>query len=159
MYDHLVPNLAVDLRVAGESAQADGLLASDDALLAEKLRQSPDASRPARFLAQLRAAQGRDDEAAKALAAAVNGGWLPDRMFYATDIAEEPCFARLVKRPDFQAIRARILARIEEERRKVPLALLHPDLSGPIKGCRVARRSTQRRSGPCPWAMRRRRPP
>jgi hypothetical protein len=42
----------------------------------------------------------------------------------ATDIAQEPCFARLVNRADFQAVRRRILARIEEERRKVPLALL-----------------------------------
>jgi hypothetical protein len=45
-------------------------------------------------------------------------------MFNAIDIADEPCFARLVSRPDFQAIRHRILARIEQERRKVPLDLL-----------------------------------
>jgi hypothetical protein len=37
--------------------------------------------------------------------------------FYATDIADEPCFAHVVNRPEFQAIRSPILALIEEARR------------------------------------------
>jgi hypothetical protein len=76
------------------------------------------------MLAQFRAAAGRDDEAIKLLAKAVDAGWLPDGRFSATDIADEPCFARLVSRPDFQAVRQRIFTRIQEERRKVPLQLL-----------------------------------
>jgi hypothetical protein len=51
------------------------------------------------------------------LGQAVAGGWLPDRAYYAADIAEEPCFARLMGRADFQAVRRRIFARYEEERR------------------------------------------
>jgi hypothetical protein len=55
---------------------------------------------------------------------AVAAGWLPDRQFFATDIADEPCFARLRDEPRFAEIRQAILARIDAERRKVKPELL-----------------------------------
>jgi len=54
----------------------------------------------------------------------VAGGWLPDRRYYAVDIGDEPAFSRLVNRADFQATRRFILAKIDQERRKVPATLL-----------------------------------
>ena len=132
-YLMLVPNVAANLRMGGEDAQADQLLVNADSLLASKLHEAPaDDAGLHVYLAQLRAVQGRDDEAVRALAIAVTG-WLPDRRFYAIDIADEPCFSRLVNRRDFQAIRQQILARIEEERRKVPLDLLRQAYPRPMK--------------------------
>jgi len=124
IYLTLVPNVAANLRAAGAGEEADRLLASAASTLSSKLHSTPADAGLHVYLAQIRAAQGRDDEVVPALTTAVNGGWLPDRMFFAIDIADEPCFARLVNRPDFQALRQRILARIEQERRKVPLDLL-----------------------------------
>jgi hypothetical protein len=49
------------------------------------------------------------------------------------DIADEPAFAALLNRPDFQALRHRIFARIDEERRKVPLNLLASAYPVPAK--------------------------
>ena len=117
------PNLATNLRAAGEAAQSDGILADDEELVASKLRMAPDDPSFQLNLAQLRAAQGRDGEALDSLGKAVAGGWLPDREFFATDIADEPCFAHLKGQPRFEAARQSILARIAAERRKV-----RPDL-------------------------------
>ena len=125
LYLTYVPNTAVNLRAGGQAEQAEQLLASADSLLASKMRDQPKDTSLRVYLAQLRAAQGRDEEVVPSLSIAFSDGWLPDRMLFASDISDEPCFAHLVNRPDFRAIRQRILARIEEERRKVPLNLLH----------------------------------
>ena len=122
-YMSFAPNVAVNLRAAGENAQSDGILADDEELVASKLRMAPDDPSFQLNLAQLRAAQGRDGEALDSLGKAVAGGWLPDREFFATDIADEPCFAHLKGQPRFEAARQSILARIAAERRKV-----RPDL-------------------------------
>jgi len=129
----IAPTVAVVLRAGGEDAQAQTILRHTDSMLADWLHNGP--ARPDLLwrLAYFRAAEGRDDEAVALLGRAVAGGALPDRQYYAIDIAEEPCFARLVNRADFQAVRSRILARIEEERRKVPLALLAQAYPNPIK--------------------------
>lgn len=118
------PTLAANLRAAGRSEEADKILAHVDELAARESRNGPLNVADAAILAYVRGAQGRDGEAIKLLGHAVAQGWLPDRMYEATDIADEPCFAGLVKRPDFLAIRQRIFERIEKERRKVPLDLL-----------------------------------
>ncbi len=121
----LAPTIAVNLRAAGDLASAQAILARADALIAGWLRNGPATGELMSQLAFLRAAEGNDDEAIKWLKQAVDRGGLPDRRFNAIDIADEPAFAHLVNRADFQALRQRILARIEEERRKVPLDLLH----------------------------------
>ncbi|HEY4070120.1 MAG TPA: TIR domain-containing protein [Sphingomicrobium sp.] len=118
------PTLAVNLRVSGRGEEADTILRHAEQLLQANLKNGPATVIDLATLSYLRAAEGRDDEAVGLLSKAVAEGWLPDRMFTASDIADEPCFARLVNRPDFQAVRRRILVRLEEERRKVPLALL-----------------------------------
>jgi TolB-like protein/tetratricopeptide (TPR) repeat protein len=118
------PTVAAILRIAGRAEEADKILARVDQLIAPGLKNGAPNVADLSALAYVRGAQGRDGEAVKFLGQAVAQGWLPDRRFQAIDIADEPCFAQLVNRPDFQAIRQRIFARIEEERRKVPLNLL-----------------------------------
>lgn len=116
--------LAVDLRAAGRNEDADVILRHAEQMMQANTKNGPPNTRELAVLARLRGAEGRNDEAMELLNKAVDQGWLPDRMFTAIDIADEPSFAALVNRPEFRAVRSRILARIEEERRKVPLDLL-----------------------------------
>jgi TolB-like protein/tetratricopeptide (TPR) repeat protein len=129
----IAPTVATDLRAGGLDADADAILQATEPTVLRYFKNGPPEKD---FLAQLayyRAADGRDDEAVELLRKAVAGNWLPDRDGSAVDIAQEPCFARLVNRPDFQAVRGRILSRIEDERRKVPLALLARTYPPPAK--------------------------
>ena len=57
------------------------------------------------LLSQYRAIDGRNDEAVSMLSRAVAAGWLPDGTFQASDIAQEPSYATLLNRADFQAVR------------------------------------------------------
>jgi TolB-like protein len=113
----VAPNAAINLRAGGLTKDADAILQKAEAIIEPQVRNGPVSNELLVWLAQLRAAEGRDDEAMARLGQAVAGGWLPDRAYYAADIAEEPCFARLMGRADFQAVRRRIFARYEEERR------------------------------------------
>lgn len=116
LFRAFAPNVAVLLRAAGRTKEAEQILDRDEQLISGFLNNGP----PDDYyvdLAQLRAAQGRDDGVVPLLDKALAAGWLPDRQFTAIDIAQEPCFAGLVGRADFQRLRQRILARIEEERR------------------------------------------
>ena len=132
----IAPVLAADLRASGDSADADALLQNVQAFLLRQLRNGPAEPGLLADLAAVRAAQGRGDEAIGLLGRAVAGGWLPDRTYRATDLNDEPFYAALVNRPDFQAVRQRILARIADERRKVPLPLLAQAF--PVKRQQVA---------------------
>jgi len=120
----IAPVLAADLRAAGDSAQADALLQKVEPMLMTRLRNGPAEPDLLADLAAVRAAEGRNEEAVNLLRRAVAAGWLPDGAYRSVDLDDEPFYVRLVNQPEFQAIRQRILARIEEERRKVPLALL-----------------------------------
>jgi TolB-like protein len=124
LFTQIAPTVAAVLREAGKRQDADALIQREEAVVAQWLRNGPATPDLLASLAQYRALDAKDDEAVTLLNRAVAAGWLPDRSFYAIDIADEPCFERLVSRADFQRIRRRILARIEEERHKVPLALL-----------------------------------
>ena len=119
----IAPTLAVVLRAGGEP-QGDEILRRTEPILRTWLRNGPADRNLLAQLAFFRAAEGFDDDAVSLLARADAKGWLPDNQYFATDIADEPCFARLLNRSDFQAIRGRILARVAAERRKVPLDLL-----------------------------------
>ena len=119
-----VPTLAANLRAAGDNAEAEELLQKGEAILQRLLKNGPPTPDLLARLAPYRALEGREAEAVALLSRAVDGGGLPDDGYSAIDIADEPSFAQLVNRPDFQALRRRILTRIAEERRKVPLALL-----------------------------------
>ena len=130
------PTAAVVLREGGEAAASESILRRVDSMIGDWLHNGPAHPEILWKLAYVRAAEGHDDEAIPLLRRAVAGGALPDRKFYAVDIVDEPCFARLVNRPDFQAVRQRILARIAEERRKVPLSLLAE--AYPVKPAKAA---------------------
>jgi tetratricopeptide (TPR) repeat protein len=123
-FTQMAPTIAVDLRDAGDAASAQTILSRADSMISGLLGKGPATRDLSLQMAFIRGAEGNDDEAMSLLSRAVAQGWLPDRSFYAIDIADEPAFARLVKRPDFQAVRRHILGRIEEERRKVPQQLL-----------------------------------
>ena len=118
------PNAAVNLRAAGETALAQEVIDKDETVIAPLLRNGPANRQLAYNLAQLRAAEGREDEAMALLRRAIDQHWLPDRTHFAIDIADEPAFASLVKRADFQAIRRQIIAHIEDERRQITPAML-----------------------------------
>jgi hypothetical protein len=112
------------LRRAGENVLAQQVIDKEESIIAPLLRNGPADRELAWNLAQLRAVEGRDDEAMSLLGRAIDQGWLPDRIWFAIDIAEEPAFANLVKRSDFQAIRRRIIAHIEDQRRQITPAML-----------------------------------
>jgi hypothetical protein len=118
------PNAAVNLRLAGEDALAQQVIDKDESVIAPLLRNGPANRQLAYNLAQLRAAEGRDDEAMALLRRAISQHWLPDRTNFAVDIADEPSFANLVKRADFQTLRREVIAHIDNERRQITPAML-----------------------------------
>ena len=118
------PDVAAMLREAGENALAQQIVDKDEAVIAPLIRAGPANWQLAWRVAQLRAVEGRDDEAVSMARRAVDTGWLPTGGFFSRDIAEEPCFSRLTNRPDFQQLRARVLNRIQQERRQVTPAML-----------------------------------
>jgi len=118
------PNVAALLRAGGENALAQQIIEKDEALIAPLLRNGPANWQMAWRVGQLRAVEGRDSEAMAMLRRAVNTGFLPTGGYFSRDIVEEPSFARLVKRADFQAIRAQILNHIAGERRQITPAML-----------------------------------
>jgi TolB-like protein len=120
----VAPTIAAVLRQAGRNGDADALASKGEATVARWLQNGPADPSLLASLAEYRAFDGNDGEAVSLLGRAVAKGWIPDRGYVATDIAEEPCFERLVNRPDFQAVRRRIFARIDEERAQVPLGQL-----------------------------------
>jgi TolB-like protein len=120
----LAPNVAANLRAAGENALAQQIIDKDEATIAPLLRNGPANRELGWRLAQLRAVEGRDDEAMTALRRVIDQDWLPDGIYFASDIAEQPCFARLRTRADFQAIRMQILNHLEQQRRQITPRML-----------------------------------
>jgi len=127
------PSLAANLRAAGRDSESNAILHHAEELLQPRFSNGLRNPGDLGLLARIRGAEGRDDDAVSLLRQATLGGDLPDRRFQASDIADEPCFARLVNRADFQAIRKSILARIDQERRKVSLVLLARSHLQPIR--------------------------
>ena len=117
----MAPTVAANLRAAGDGAEADALLRRTEPIILGYLRNGPPNPYLLANAAFFRAADGKGDQAMSLLARAVAVGWLPDAV---VDIAQEPCFLPFVNRPDFQAVRQKILARIADERRKITPILL-----------------------------------
>lgn len=117
----IAPAVAANLRAAGDGAEADAILRRVEPTVIAYFRNGPDQVDWLHTLATYRAADGRGDEAVGLLSRAVAGGWLPGEP---VDISQEPEFAPLVNRADFQMVRKRILTRLEEERRKVSAVAL-----------------------------------
>lgn len=123
-YFRIAPNAVANLQSGGEGRQADAIAQIQESMIEPLLRNGAPDRLVLVALAQLRATQERGDDAVRALSSAVRGGWLPDRVYYAADIAEEPSFRGLRHRSDFQAVRKDILARIAQERRQITLQML-----------------------------------
>jgi len=125
----VAPNAAANLRSAAMASDAAAIVQQDESIIEPLLRNGPADKALLVDLAQLRGAEGRDNEAVALLGRAVARGWLPDGAHYSADIADEPCFARLTNRADFQALRRKLFARLDGERRAAgPVEqLLQPD--------------------------------
>ena len=117
VYTFLAPNLAVNLRENGYGSEADQILERAELILGPWLRNRPLDYDLAAQVSLLRSAEGRDEDAIRYLQYAVTRSFLPNGGI-AWDIAEEPAYARLVNRTDFQALRRQILARQADERRR-----------------------------------------
>ena len=129
LYVAIAPTVAVSLRDAGDTAVADQILARAEAIVGPWLRDGPTDNDLAARVSLLRAAEGRDDDAVRLLRAAVGWNWLPDGGAMSLDIAEEPAYARLLNRADFQALRRQILAHQADERRRAgPVQTLYAAL-------------------------------
>ncbi len=123
-FANMAPTVTANLRAAGENDLAQQIIDKEESIIAPLLRNGPANRELAWNLAQLRAVEGRDDEAISLLRRAVDQHWLPDRTNFAIDIADEPSFVNLQKRPDFQIIRRQIIAHIQQERRQVTPAMI-----------------------------------
>jgi hypothetical protein len=125
----LAPTVAANLRDAGQSEAAAAILGRAEAIVAPWVRrQAPDPDL-ACAVSMLRAVEGKDEEAMRLLRAAVSRGWLPDGGMVAWDIAEEPAYARLLNRADFQALRRQVFARQADERRRAgPIGAIYAAL-------------------------------
>jgi len=115
----LAPSVALALRADGGPETADALLARADALLSEWAAHGPRGPGQLEWLAEVRAAQGRDREALDALEMAVSAGYLPDGLWTPADLADIPAFARLRSDAAFQANRRRILDHLAGERERL----------------------------------------
>lgn len=124
LFTDQAPDVAEILREAGENRLAQEIIDKDEAVIAPLIRNGPANWQLAWRVGMLRAVEGRDDEAVIMARRAIDTGWLPTGGFFSRDIADEPCFARLTKRPDFQQLRVRILDRIQQERRQITPAML-----------------------------------
>lgn len=120
----LAPTVAANLRNAGEQVLSQQVIDKDEAFIAPLLRNGPANWQLAWYMAQLRAVEGRDDEAVSLLRRSLDTGWTPSGSMEALDLADEPAFAGLARRADFQALRQRVLARIAEQRRQITPQML-----------------------------------
>ena len=110
------PTLSVALRQSGDSKAADFILAATANRLEQFRKRAPNVRDLLWQLAAVRAAGGQDEEALRLMAEAVNRGWLPDGVWHALDIADEPAFRGLRGEPRFEAIRRRFLNHVARER-------------------------------------------
>jgi TolB-like protein/Tfp pilus assembly protein PilF len=117
----IAPNVVANLRASGDGDEADVILQRTEPMVLGYMNNGSPNSYLLAVAAYFRAADGNGAEAVSMLSRAVDGGWLPDGP---VDLAYEPCFRPYLDRADFQAVRQRILARIADERRKVPVAML-----------------------------------
>jgi TolB-like protein/DNA-binding SARP family transcriptional activator len=115
-YRQTAPLLALALRETGDAGAAAAILTEAERRLAAIERKRPLQPDELVALAHMRAVQGRDADALRLLSRGIERGWLPDGLYYARDIAQEPAFARLKDAPAFQAPRTRILRHFARER-------------------------------------------
>jgi DNA-binding SARP family transcriptional activator/TolB-like protein len=122
MPSQLVSNaalVAMVLRDVGRHAEADRLLARADRAIRTARAQGPVPGELLGYAAQVWAVQGRPALALAALERATIRGWIDQDEELLLDIGDEPAFRSLRNDPRFEAIRARINAHRERERREV----------------------------------------
>jgi hypothetical protein len=111
--------LSVALRQAGRVADADALVSS---IRSEVERLAADGSGYLHLdlnKAIAFALDGHDDDAVAALDSAIDHGWRGQLSPWAVDPGDDPVFAHLRGRPDFERVRARLAAEIAAMRSQV----------------------------------------
>ena len=112
----VAPSVAIALRSVGNEADADYILAAAARPL-ERIKSGAENNRELLWrLACIRAAQGHREQALRLMTRAVDRGWLPDGIYQALDLTQEPALRSLRGDPRFERARRRILAHIARER-------------------------------------------
>lgn len=124
-YLELAPFIALGLRAAGDSAEADKILATAESAAARLNPQRRPAIRA--LLGRVYAVQGRKDEAFRELNSAISGGWLPGLPALKSDLVHDPALASLRSDPAFEKLRRRVLVHLEKERTELgPVTIKYP---------------------------------
>ena len=116
----LAPIIALALRQAGDTAEADRLLATAEQSLRRRNSGAPSEqwSRQA-LLARIHAVQGRKDDALRHLTAAVDAGWIGEPPAILNDIGLDPPLALLKGDPRYEAARRKVLDHVRKIREEV----------------------------------------
>ena len=115
--------LAMVLRGAGREAEAAALVAAIRSQVERRAAQRFPHFTLELDTAALLALEGRPDQAVAALDRAVDKRWRGQIVDWAVDPGDEPVFAALRGRPDFERVRARLAAAIAQARPQVAAIL------------------------------------
>jgi tetratricopeptide (TPR) repeat protein len=113
------PDVALALRRVGREQEARNLVGRADRVISETLARGPVPNWFQIWIAKLRIAQGRRDDAVAAIAAAVNQGWHYTPLTPLPDIGNIHAFRALSGDSRFEALRKQLSDHVASERRKV----------------------------------------
>jgi hypothetical protein len=113
---HEVAVVALALRQAGRTAEADRLLGKANSTISAVYRQTTIPFLLDADVAAILAVQGRHDQALSMLERALRRGWTDSANTDLGDIEDEPAFTSLRGRPRFERIRRSLAARLARER-------------------------------------------
>jgi TolB-like protein/DNA-binding winged helix-turn-helix (wHTH) protein/tetratricopeptide (TPR) repeat protein len=113
---HEAAVVALALRQAGRTADADRLLSKASSTVAAVYRQRTIPVDLDADVAAIWAVQGRRDQALSMLERAMRRGWTDTGSTELADIADEPAFSSLRGQPRFERIRAGLAAHLARER-------------------------------------------
>ena len=113
---HEAAVVALALRQAGRSAEADRLLTRADSMISAVYRQDTIPFMLDADVAAIRAVQGKDDQALSMLERAMRRGWTDSGNTDLPNIADEPAFVSLRGQQRFDGLRSRLAAHLARER-------------------------------------------
>jgi DNA-binding SARP family transcriptional activator/TolB-like protein/cytochrome c-type biogenesis protein CcmH/NrfG len=115
----IAPSVSTALAQSGARREAAFILAAAENRVRSRMTHGPRDRTLLWEMARIRGAQGKREQSAVLIEAAVARGYLPDGIWYALDIAQEPAFNSLRGDKRFEAARRKILNDIARERREL----------------------------------------